>query len=132
MGAVVLVMLLAKVVGRGGGTLLVMVLSGVVVSSLFKVLTSLAKYVADADDKLPEITFWLMGSFAKSRSSRSFFVMFIALIVGTVALLILRRKMNVLRFGEEEAKAMSINTSLCAHRQHQDGRWHVQRLYDHR
>jgi len=108
-GAVLLVMLLAKAVGRGSNTLLVMVLSGVVVSSIFRAMTSLAKYIADADNKLPEITFWLMGSFAKSGSNRNVIIMLIALILGAVPLLALRWRMNVLSFGEEEAKAMGIN-----------------------
>ena len=107
--AVLLVMFLAKAIGRGSGNILVMVLSGVVVSSLFKALTSLAKYVADADNKLPEITFWLMGSFAKSGSVRNVLIMLIALVVGAVPLLLTRRRMNIMSFGDDEAKAMGIN-----------------------
>ncbi len=48
-------------VSKGTGTL-VFVLSGIIVSSIFTALTSLAKYVADPYDQLPEIVFWLMGS----------------------------------------------------------------------
>lgn len=108
--AVLLVMLLAKAIGRGNSALLVIVLSGVVVSSLFRALTSLAKYVADADNKLPEITFWLMGSFAKSGSTHNITIMLIALTLGAIPLLALRWRINVLGFGEEEARAMGINT----------------------
>lgn len=108
-GAVLLVMLLAKAIGRGSSTVLIMVLSGVVVSSFFRAMTSLAKYIADADNKLPEITFWLMGSFAKSGSNRNVIIMLIALILGAAPLLAMRWRMNVLSFGEEEAKAMGIN-----------------------
>ena len=61
--AVLLVMFLAKVIGKGSGTLVIMVLSGTVISSVFSSITSLIKYVADTEEKLPEITFWLMGSF---------------------------------------------------------------------
>lgn len=108
-GAVLLVMFLAKAIGRGSNALLVMVLSGVVVSSIFRALTSLAKYVADADNKLPEITFWLMGSFAKSGSTRNILIMLVALVVGALPLLLMRRKMNILSFGDDEARAMGIN-----------------------
>lgn len=110
-GAVVLVLLLSKAIGRGNGALLVMVLSGVVVSSIFRSLTSLAKYVADGDDKLPEITFWLMGSFAKSGSIKSLLIMLCALLFGGIPLLTLRRRMNILSFGEEEARSMGVNTT---------------------
>lgn len=108
--AVILVLLLAKAIGRGSGSLLIMVLSGVVVSSVFRALTSLAKYVADSDNKLPEITFWLMGSFAKSGSANNVLIMLTALLLGATPLLALRWRMNVLSFGEEEARAMGINT----------------------
>lgn len=109
-GAVLVVMFLAKAIGRSNGTLIIMVLSGVVVSSIFRALTSLTKYVADTENKLPEITFWLMGSFAKSGSMRSLIIMLCALLIGGIPLLVIRRKMNVLSFGEEEARAMGINT----------------------
>jgi len=109
-GAVLLVIQLARIVSRGNSVLLIMVLSGIVVSSIFKALTSLTKYIADSENKLPEITFWLMGSFAKSNSSRNILIMFIALVIGSVPLLVLRRRINLLSFGEEEARAMGINT----------------------
>jgi iron complex transport system permease protein len=107
--AVLLVLTLAQVIGRGNGALLIMVLSGVVVSSLFRAFTSLTKYLADADNKLPEITFWLMGSFAKSGGIRGAAIMLSVLILGGTPLLALRWRLNVLGFGEEEAKAMGMN-----------------------
>ena len=108
-GAVLLVMLLSRLVRHGGGALIVMVLSGVVISSIFRALTSLAKYVADADKKLPEITFWLMGSFAKSGNARNVVVMGIALLLGVAPLMAMRRRMNVLTFSEDEAQSMGVN-----------------------
>jgi iron complex transport system permease protein len=45
---------------------LVLVLAGVIVGSLFSAITALIKYVADPYTKLPDIVFWLMGSFAKT------------------------------------------------------------------
>ncbi len=41
--------------------LISLVMTGILISSLFTSLTSLAKYLADSDNKLPTITFWLMG-----------------------------------------------------------------------
>ena len=84
MGAVIIVMTLARMVSRGSGTLLIMVLSGTVISSVFSALTSLIKYLAPADDKLPEITFWLMGSFAKAGSYRNVTIMGVVFILGAV------------------------------------------------
>ncbi len=121
MGAVIIVMTLARMVSRGSGTLLIMVLSGTVISSVFSALTSLIKYLAPADDKLPEITFWLMGSFAKAGSYRNVTIMGVVFILGAVPLFLLRWRMNVMSFGEEEARSMGVNVKairriviLCA------------------
>ena len=109
--AVLLVMFLAKVIGKGSGTLVIMVLSGTVISSVFSSITSLIKYVADTEEKLPEITFWLMGSFARSSSYANMIMMGIGLLVGGGILMLLRWKINGMAFGEDEAKALGINTA---------------------
>ena len=44
--------------------LFVLVLSGVIVKSMFDAMVSFIKYVADPEDKLPAVTMWLMGSLA--------------------------------------------------------------------
>lgn len=49
---------------RGGNTTLAIILSGIIVSTLFTSLLSMIKYVADPYDKLPIIVYWLMGSLA--------------------------------------------------------------------
>ncbi|NLB01472.1 MAG: iron ABC transporter permease, partial [Methanomicrobiales archaeon] len=48
---------------RGNPTL-GMVLAGILVASLFSASTSYIKLVADTNDQLPAITYWLMGSLA--------------------------------------------------------------------
>lgn len=86
-----------------------LVLGGILVSTLFQSCTSLVKFMADANDKLPAITFWLMGSF--SRIDQSDFWMILApMAAGFVLLMLERWKLNVLSFGEEEAKSLGINT----------------------
>ena len=86
-----------------------LVLGGILVSTLFSSGTSLVKYVADAQDKLPEITFWLMGSFA-SVNRADLFTVFLPMVAGFGILLLQSFKLNVLSFGDEEARAMGINT----------------------
>jgi predicted ABC transporter, permease component len=109
LGAVAVVLLLGRLIGRGSSKLLVLVLAGVVISSIFSAFTSLIKYVADANDKLPAIVFWLMGSFARSGNWNSIVVLAVAMVLGTVPLILLRQRMNVLSFGEEEAQSMGID-----------------------
>ena len=58
--------LMAWSVAQVRGTIppLMVILAGMVVSSLFSALVSLVKYAADPQDVLPSITYWLMGSMA--------------------------------------------------------------------
>ena len=51
---------------KDGQSVVFLVLSGVIISSLFNAIGSLLKYTADPSDKLPEITYWLMGSFTSA------------------------------------------------------------------
>lgn len=86
-----------------------LVLGGILVSTLFESGTSLIKFMADADDKLPAITYWLMGSFADV-NSKDLSVVALPMIGGFVILLLESWKLNVLSFGDEEARALGINT----------------------
>ncbi|EJZ83722.1 FecCD family ABC transporter permease [Slackia piriformis] len=90
--------------------LLGLVLGGMLVTTLFQSFTSLVKFMADANDKLPAITFWLMGSF--SRIDQVDLAMIVApMAIGFGLLLLERWKLNVLSFGEEEARSLGVNTA---------------------
>lgn len=109
--AVALVLAMGSAVGRySGGGVLVLVLAGIVISSLCSALTALVKYLAPQDDKLPEITFWLMGSLARSGSWTSVYLLAGALLVGGVPLMLLRWKLNVMTFGDDEAESVGVDT----------------------
>lgn len=107
--AVLLVMGIARAVSKSGNTLVVMILAGVVISSVFSALTSLIKYVADPDDKLPAITYWLMGSFARSGVTTSVAIMGGVLLAAGGLMLLMRWQINVMAFGEEEARTMGVD-----------------------
>lgn len=112
LGAVLLVVGVSAAVTRtSGGGLLVMILAGIVISSLASAVTSLTKYLAPPETKLPEITFWLMGSFARSGSMLNLAILSTAFVLGIAPLMLLRWKLNVMSFGEEEARALGINTT---------------------
>lgn len=53
----------------GGGSMVVLVLAGVVVSTLFQALISITQYLANPIDTLPTITFWLMGGLGGASAS---------------------------------------------------------------
>ena len=86
-----------------------LVLAGILVSTLFQSGMSMVKFLADADDKLPTITFWLMGSFANVNAG-DFLVSLLPMLVGFVILMSQSWKLNVLSFGDEEARAMGVKT----------------------
>ncbi|MCR5583663.1 MAG: iron ABC transporter permease [Eggerthellaceae bacterium] len=88
-----------------------LVLGGILVSTLFQSGTSVVKLLADANDKLPSITFWLMGSFA-SEDADQLAVIILPMLGGFALLLLESWKLNVLSFGDEEARSMGINTRL--------------------
>lgn len=110
LGAVALTYLVSTIIVRDNNAVLVMVLTGMVVSTLFSSFISMTKYLADPYSKLPAITFWLMGGLS-SVSMSDVKIIFIPILLGTVPLVLLRWKLNVLSFGEEEAKALGIDTS---------------------
>lgn len=89
--------------------ILALVLTGILIGTLFTAGTSLIKYMADPYDKLPAITFWLMGSLA-AIAPRDVFSVIIPMLAGAVPLYFLRWRLNVLSLGEEEARALGIET----------------------
>lgn len=91
-----------------GSKILGLVLSGIMVSSLFTAGTSYIKLVADPTDQLPKITYWLMGSLAGVKIEEVIFAAIITL-VGLIPLVLLRWRINVLTFGDDEARTMGIN-----------------------
>ena len=90
--------------------LLGLVLGGMLVSTLFESFTSLIKFMADANDKLPAITFWLMGSFSRI-DQMDLATVAVPILIGFAVLMLERWKLNVLSFGEDEAKSLGINTA---------------------
>lgn len=91
--------------------MLALVLSGIMIGSLSSAAISCIKYIADPYDKLPAITFWLMGSLA-SITPRDVYMVLIPITFGGILLYLLRWRLNVLAMGEEEARVLGINTSL--------------------
>ena len=90
------------------GSMVYLVLAGVIASSLFNAVGSLLKYTADPQDKLPEITYWLMGSFT-SASYEKILIGSPLILIGIVIIYLLRWRLNLLALSEDEAKASGIN-----------------------
>ena len=112
LAAVFAVVFLSQLIARGKLNVIIMVLSGVVISSLFGAFSSLLKFLADSENKLPEITFWLMGSLARTGGYQNVLYMLGVTALCSVPLFLPRFRLNILAFGEEEAKAMGVNVKF--------------------
>ena len=91
-----------------GNRILVVVLAGVMVSSLFQAGVSFTKLIADPTDQLPAITYWLMGSLTSAKMSDVTLVA-APMIIGCVVLFAMRWRINILTMGDDEAATMGVN-----------------------
>ncbi len=107
--SIILVLFIASFVRAN--RLLSLVLTGIVVSSLFSAGLSLIKFTADPTDQLPAITYWLMGSLNSARMKSLVFAA-IPILLGIVMILLLRWQLNLLALGEEAASTMGVRTRL--------------------
>ncbi len=99
---------------------LALILAGMVIAALANAFVSLLKFVADPNDKLPAITYWLLGSLANV-SSKDLIWVIVPMAIGAIPLFVQRWKLNVLSLGDDEAKALGVETKalrriviLCA------------------
>ena len=87
-----------------------LVLAGVVTSALFEALISLVKFMADPEEKLPSITYWLMGSLGTA-SYRDLMIAGPLILIGIIILYALRWRLNILSLSEEEAQSLGISVT---------------------
>lgn len=112
LAAVAGVAVLARLVrGGGGDPTLVLVLAGIALGALLGAAISLLKVWADPYNQLPAITFWLLGSLSAATRGDILAALPPALL-GMAVLALLRWRLNLLTLGEDEARALGVNTTL--------------------
>jgi iron complex transport system permease protein len=94
---------------RARDPVLVLVLTGVVIGALLGAGVGLVKYLADPYNQLPAMTFWLLGSLAAVGPS-DLLPLLGPVTLGTLVLLALRWRMNVMSLPDEEARALGVPT----------------------
>ncbi|MEX5709339.1 iron ABC transporter permease [Parafrankia sp. FMc6] len=104
--AAVLAVTIARVVGRG--SLIILVLGGVIIGAMFNALISSAQYLANPETTLPEITFWLFGNLGRA-SMHSLIVPGVIIGVCLVVLYAVRWPLTVLAAGDDEARSLGVN-----------------------
>lgn len=102
---------LALMIGKtyaNGNSLLMLVLGGVISSSLFSALLSLIKYMADPYNTLPSIVYWLMGSLS-SVTLESVGLIFPWVFVSTLLLVLFGKHLNLMSLGEDDALSLGVD-----------------------
>lgn len=92
-------------------TNLMLVLAGIITSGFMSSLLGVMKFVADEDTELSAIVFWQMGSLTTVDGVDVVAISPIALACAVV-LLVLSWRLNILSFGEVEAKSLGVNVKL--------------------
>lgn len=87
------------------------VLSGIMMGSLFNALVSLVKFVADEESQLPAITYWLMGGL-NSAGYETLKLGAPPILIGIFILYLIRWRMNLLPLSEDEVKSSGVNIKV--------------------
>ena len=104
--AVVIAVLLPKLFKNKSS--LMLVLSGIIVGAFMNSIIGLIKYLADKNDKLSAITFWMMGSVSSVKIEEILYVLPL-IAIATIVLFLMSHRIDVVSLGEEEAKSLGIN-----------------------
>lgn len=105
LAAMVLVFAMSRIDGRS--PVLMLVLSGVVVGAFFSALVSALTYVADPQQRLPAVVFWLLGSLATATWDKVATAA-VPVGVGVAVVMSLRWRINVLALGDDDAAALGV------------------------
>ena len=107
--AMLLTLLVSRIFRNTSPTILL--LSGIVISGLMDSGIGLIKYMADSDNQLGEITYWLLGTFSKVTMNEVYLMIPLVCISITVLFLI-RWRINIISLGKEEAESRGLNYKL--------------------
>lgn len=105
--AVFLALIISKIYGKNNN-ILMLILGGIISSSLFGALLSLIKFIADPYDTLPSIVYWLMGSLSMANLNVVSVVLPIMLVC-ILVLVSLGKYINVMSLGEDEALSLGVD-----------------------
>ncbi|WP_367299348.1 FecCD family ABC transporter permease [Hafnia alvei] len=109
-GLLALVLVYAIASTLGNENRLMLILSGIILSGFFSALVSLLQYMADTEEKLPSIVFWLLGSFATANWHK-LLMMAIPLAVASFLLFRLRWRINILSLGDADARTLGVSVA---------------------
>ena len=88
-------------------SLLVLILGGMISTSFFTSLTSMLKFLADPNKQLPELIYWLMGTFSRIEGF-TLVILGIPMLLGIFFLILHGKIINALSMGDEEALSLGV------------------------
>ena len=104
--AVIIAITLPKIFKNKNSIMLV--LSGIIVGSFMNSVIGIIKYIADSEDKLSSITFWMMGSLSGiALKEIAYIIPFI--FIPILILFLLRNNLDVIALGFEETRSLGLN-----------------------
>ena len=106
LAALFMLYFIAKLVARAD--IFSLILAGIVINGVFAALTSLVQYLADNEEVLPNIVYWLLGSFVSANYDKITLMAIVALPCATI-LIMLRWRFNLLSLNDDDLKALGLN-----------------------
>lgn len=103
--AVGLAVLIARLFGTG--SMLTLILGGIISSALFTAMLSIVKYTADPYNQLPAIVYWLMESL-QGVELKHISIVVVPILAGIVGLTLCGRALDALSMGDDEARALGV------------------------
>lgn len=106
----ILSLIITLFIAKGVKNHIMVILAGIIVSALFQSFISLVKYLADPQDVLPAITYWLLGSLQVDNTKQMLFSC--ALISVCIGICFFYRwKHNLLLLDDAEARSLGLNVT---------------------
>ncbi|MBC6679394.1 FecCD family ABC transporter permease [Zhenpiania hominis] len=116
LGTVALIVSLSKLAGRGKLSSLALILCGSVFSSVIGGVLELVQYymlLRHTDDtKTTALRYMMMGTFDNTFTLEHLAMVGIPILAGITAMMVLRGKLNLLVFGEDEARSMGMRVEF--------------------
>ncbi|SHH21249.1 FecCD family ABC transporter permease [Pollutimonas bauzanensis] len=91
----------------GGGSIIMLILGGILSGALFTSLLTIVKYLADPYSQLPAIVYWLMGSLGQANVDDMAWAA-IPMLLGILSLCLMGRALDALAMGDDEARALGV------------------------
>ena len=92
-------------------SIMLLVLSGIIVSGLMSSIIGIIKFLADPEDQLAAIVYWQMGSLAKIHMP-DIYAISPVIAITSIILIAVRWRINILTLGDREAQLLGVNVTL--------------------